>query len=477
MENKQLCTVNNERFREKYHVMAKGGWLNDPNGFCFFKGNYHIFYQYHPYSSDWGPMHWGHAISKDLVHWETLPIALYPGNEFDKDGCFSGSAIVKENQLYLIYTGHNYYDENNPENFWQTQNIAVSKDGIHFEKYPGNPVIATPPDDNSIHFRDPKVWQENDQYYMIVGSQNKEEVGRALLYQSIDLIHWSIKGEISKAISSHSEGFMWECPDFFKLNDQYVLISSPQGIESKTEKYLNLFQTGYFIGEMDYENTNFSRNEFLELDYGHDFYAAQTMLAPDGRRILIGWMSMWESEMKEKEDGWAGALTIARELILTADKKLRMCPVAEMKKLRHKQVLKKQLTLSACYVVNDLKPQQEINVTVDLVSYCGKEVAFLLLNQQQETVLKLSYSRNEEKLTMFRPGKDCYRYAHLPKANQLSLTLYLDTSSAEWFINDGSKVFTERFYEESTLRFAINTDSIVTTSLEVYNLDTDVIRY
>jgi len=160
--------LTNSGYRLGYHIAAPAGWINDPNGFCFFKGYYHIFYQYHPYSASWGPMHWGHARSQDLIHWENLPTALTPGDPEDKDGCFSGSAIVKDDRLYLIYTGHHYYPgDNDPEHFWQNQNMACSDDGITFTKYKHNPIIALPPKDNTQHFRDPKVWQIGRNYYLL----------------------------------------------------------------------------------------------------------------------------------------------------------------------------------------------------------------------------------------------------------------------------------------------------------------------
>lgn len=132
-------TVTNQRYRLNYHLMAKSGWINDPNGLSYFKGYYHIFYQYYPYDSEWGPMHWGHARSKDLVHWETLPVALTPGES--EDGCFSGSAIEYDGKLWLIYTGHHYTDPTDQEQFYEDQNLAYSTDGIHFTKYEGNPVL------------------------------------------------------------------------------------------------------------------------------------------------------------------------------------------------------------------------------------------------------------------------------------------------------------------------------------------------
>lgn len=145
----KISKVTNERFRQWYHIQTPGGWLNDPNGLCFFKGYYHVFYQFHPYSAEWGPMHWGHIRSKDLVHWEQLPIALTPGAPEDSGGCFSGSAVVKDGRLYLFYTGHNYYGDGDLDHFWENQNMAYSDDGLTFHKYAGNPLIKTPADNTS----------------------------------------------------------------------------------------------------------------------------------------------------------------------------------------------------------------------------------------------------------------------------------------------------------------------------------------
>lgn len=308
--------ITNDRYRLNYHVTAPSGWMNDPNGFSFFKGYYHIFYQYHPNSVKWGPMHWGHARSKDLVHWERLPIALRPGDSEDKDGCFSGSAIVKDDRLYLIYTGHNLKNENNSDDYWQNQNLAVSEDGITFKKCEANPIIPEPPIDNAADFRDPKIWFDNNKWFVILGSKNNKGLGRVLLYSSTDLKKWDYIGPIATAKSIDTEGYVWECPDFFKINGQDILIMSPQGIKAKDLKYRNFYQTGYLIGKFDQVTNKFVHGEFHELDYGHDFYATQTMLAPDGRRLMFAWMDMWESEMPEQADGWAGALTFPRELHL-----------------------------------------------------------------------------------------------------------------------------------------------------------------
>ena len=330
----------NKEYRLGYHIMAPANWINDPNGLIQYKGEYHAFYQHHPYDENWGPMHWGHVKSKDLVNWEHCPVALAPGDEFDKGGCFSGSAVEDDGNLVLIYTGHNYIDKEK-DIFFENQNIAVSKDGgITFEKYENNPVIAKPPVDSIHHFRDPKVWKHEDKWYMVVGNSTKDNIGRVILYTSSDLYKWDYVGTL--ATSKGELGYMWECPDFFKLGDKYVLSFSPQGIEKKDGKYPNLFQTGYIVGDYDYSNNKFEHGTFNEFDNGHDFYAVQTFLDDKGRRIAIGWMDMWESDMPTKKDGWCGALTLPRELTLSSDNKIMMNPVEELKTLREECILQEE---------------------------------------------------------------------------------------------------------------------------------------
>ena len=332
-------------------------------------------------------MHWGHARSKDLVHWESLPIAIAPDTKADEDGCFSGSAIVKDDVLYLIYTGHHYYGDGDPDHFWQTQDLAYSTDGINFTKYENNPIIALPPTDNTHHFRDPKVWQKDDFYYMILGSQGQDGHGRVITYRSKDLKDWQYLGAITKAKALATEGYMWECPDFFELAGKDVLLLSPQGIEADGQKYLNLFQTGYFVGKYDYQKNIFSHGSFTELDHGHDFYATQTMLAPDGRRLVFGWMDMWESDFPEKADGWAGALTLPRELILKDDK-LYMRPIKELSQLRTAKLASWDKNLTQKTLLCEGEKQAELELTLDSADFS------LTLNDPKTSAqIKLSFDQ------------------------------------------------------------------------------------
>lgn len=473
---KQTIALNNSRYRLGYHVMASSGWINDPNGFCYFKGYYHIFYQHHPYSAQWGPMHWGHARSKDLVHWETLPIGLTPDSPEDEDGCFSGSAIVKDDVLYLIYTGHHYYGDGDQDHFWQNQNLAYSTDGVHFTKYENNPIIATPPQDNTHHFRDPEVWQHEDTFYMILGSQAKDGLGRAILYSSSNLKQWDYLGVLDQSRDLLTEGFMWECPDFFNLAGKDILLLSPQGIQAQKEKYLNLFETGYFVGTFNYQTLDYPRGSFYELDYGHDFYATQTTLTPDGRRIVFAWMAMWESEMPEQQDGWSGALTLPRELTLKNDR-LYMTPVKELEALRIDQGQHQAFRLTGSKSLALSQAQTEILLELDLSENTQKNLTVSLVDQQQTKIISLSFDPEKQKFTLTKNNPEDARYATIQKNKKISLQLFIDTSSVEIFINQGEAVFTERYYVEDIPTLQLDSCEPVLVDTTIYALETQTVTY
>lgn len=447
----------NKRFRLGYHIMAPANWMNDPNGLVQYKGEYHVFYQHHPYDENWGPMHWGHVKSNDLVHWGHLPIALTPGDDCDKDGCFSGSAVDNDGELTLIYTGHHYTDREK-DLFFQNQNVAISKDGITFAKAGGNPVIANPPADSSHHFRDPKVWKHEDTWYMVVGNATPEQVGRVILYRSPNLRQWEYVGVLAQ--SKGDLGYMWECPDFFELGGKHVLMFSPQGVEAKGDLYKNLYQTGYLIGEYDYETNQFIYGSFTELDHGHDFYAVQTLLDDKGRRIAIGWMDMWDSAMPTKEDGWCGALTLPRELTLGKNNKIFMNPVEEVTLLRESEhPVCSNEAISGSYLVEAEEDLLELKVEIDLAQTTASSVGIRLrgINEEETTVL---YDLDSQKLVLdcSKSGKkeDGVRRTSLEAGKLLSLRVFIDRSSIEVFANDGQAAMTSRIYsKEKRLGFEL----------------------
>lgn len=293
--------------RLKYHFEPQKGWINDPNGLIFYKGKYHAFCQHYPFAPHWGQMHWGHAVSEDLLHWEELPIALYPDQPYENSGgCFSGSAVEKDGELYLIYTSVSH-------ELGQTQSVVRSKDGVTFEKYEGNPVIAHFPEEGSEDFRDPKVTWIKDAYYMVVAT-GKDGVGKILLYRSKDLLDWEYKGVL---LEGAEFGGVLECPDFFPFEDKYLLMFSQICRDTRS----TMFVYGDFDGE------TFTPISFHTPQIGPHFYAPQTFSDENGRRIIIGWLFNKDEKLNGDAD-YAGAFSIPCTLQMK-DGKLCMFPVKE----------------------------------------------------------------------------------------------------------------------------------------------------
>ena len=298
----------------QYHFTSPKGWMNDPNGLCFYNGKVHVFYQHYPDASVWGPMHWGHATTEDFVHWEHLPIALYPSEEYDcLRGCWSGSAVEKDGKLYLFYTGDS-------ASLRQTQNLVIS-DGIHFEKYAGNPIIRECPTGENLNFRDPKEIPYGDSWRMLCGTDN-DGIGRILLFASDDLIEWKY---VSTLFETKSHGGTPECPDLFRVGDKWVLMFS--AIKKQVES------TVFLVGDFDGEH--FQIEETVHPIGGEDYYAPQSFLMPDGRRIIIGWLYHW-GRKPDEDDTAAGAFSIPCE-VTWKDGRLHFFPVEEAQYLLQKE--------------------------------------------------------------------------------------------------------------------------------------------
>lgn len=432
----------NSRWTPRFHLAPPAGWMNDPNGLCWFDGYYHAFYQHHPYSPTWGPMHWGHARSRDMVTWEHLPVALAPEGPEDKDGCFSGSAVVAGDELALIYTGHKFHGEASEDNLYQVQCLATSRDGLHFARQ--GTVIDTP--EGVHHFRDPKVWRENDRWYMVVGAR-VNDIGEVQLYESEDLRSWIYRHPLAQA--GKKMGYMWECPDFFPLNDKHILMFSPQGIAAEGYQYRNLFQSGYMVGTWQDDATFRVEQPFCEMDHGHDFYAPQTFVTPDGRRIVIGWLAMWESPMPEKADGWAGMFSLPRELTLGEDGRVRMQPVKELEILRGEchacavnplsnDTVLLQANLQAAEIALELDVSRSTAEQFGLS--LGKGARIYVDDQSRRLVVERDYPEH---------GLSGYRSVPLPAVDRLNLRIWLDSSSVEVFVNEGEFTLSSRIYPDA----------------------------
>ena len=432
----------NPRWYPHYHLAARAGWINDPNGLVWFDGWYHAFYQHHPYSVQWGPMHWGHARSRDLLHWEHLPVALAPEGPEDKDGCFSGSAVVNGDELALIYTGHKFHgDASSDDNLYQVQCLATSRDGVHFSRQ--GLVLDTPA--GLHHFRDPKVWQQDGAWWMVVGARDGD-IGEVRLYRSADLREWQDAGVL--AVAGQGQGFMWECPDFFTLDGQQVLMFSPQGMTAAGFDNRNLFQSGCLVGRWQPGAPFVAHGAFRELDHGHDFYAPQSFLAPDGRRMVIGWLAMWESPMPEQQDGWAGMLSLPRELSLTADNRVQMRPARELDQLRqHWQAWPVSVLNNQQQSVMDNAETCEVLLRWDRAASSAEQYGIALGEgmrlyvdaQAQRLVLERHYPQH---------GLCGQRSVPLGDAGELTLRVFFDRSSVEVFVNDGEACLSSRIYPE-----------------------------
>lgn len=478
LDNKE--TVQKSYWYPKYHVSPQVGWMNDPNGFCYFNGEFHIFYQHHPFSPHWGPMYWGHAKSKDLVNWEHLPIALAPSEEYDKDGCFSGSAIDVNGKLYLFYTGNVWTGEDRDHDLKQVQCLAVSEDGIHFTKHEQNPIISVAPEGNihPFHFRDPKVWKKDDTYYMVLGSKTIENKGQILLYQSKDLIEWEFINVAAKAEGNF--GYMWECPDILQLNGYDVLLMSPQGMNPEGFKYHNLHQSGYCIGQLNYETGVLEHGPFELLDYGFDVYAPQSTIDDQGRRIVIAWMNMWESNMPEQNHEWAGALTLPRVVTLE-NGEIRTRPVPELETLRGEKISYENILINGESKLENLNGSSlELKITIDALdaSLFGLK---LRVNEDLGEQTSLTYDRDKQLFSFNRDqsGAGPKGVRQVPvklQNNKLHLQLFLDQSSIEVFINDGEKVMTGRIYpnEESTGIVFFSEGEVILTVVEKWNITNSI---
>lgn len=304
------------------NLKAPGNWINDPNGFIYYKGKYHLFYQYFPYAPMWGTMHWGHAVSDDMVDWEHIGIALFPTKDYDRNGVFSGSAIEVDGKLNLYYTAARYVEENRENvhvaqsKIYQSQAMISSDDGMEFDNFNNKKLIIPVINDTDIadpfECRDPKVWKEGDIYYMCLASTSHGETGVLVLFKSEDAVNWSYANRLKSA----NLGTILECPDMFKVQDKWLLICSPCGNNMDGEGYDNqpIIQPVEF--EIKSADVSIS-GEYKFLDYGFDLYAPQTNLDRDGNRVVISWVRM-ACPMKPADNPvagkqmWNGMMSIPR---------------------------------------------------------------------------------------------------------------------------------------------------------------------
>ncbi len=456
--------TNQEQHRPQVHFTPPAKWMNDPNGMVYYKGEYHFFYQYYPDSTIWGPMHWGHAVSKDLVHWEHLPIALYP----DSLGLiFSGSAVIDvnnssgfgkkggESPMVAVFTSHSMAKEKANKIDIECQSLAYSLDkGRTWTKYANNPVIKNRGDRD---FRDPKVsWNEKiKRWVVVIAVGNHVE-----FYNSKNLKDWEFGGKFGANAGAH--GGVWECPDLFSMyskeeqKTKWILIVNINPGAPNTGS-----GTQYFIGDFDGKNfiNDNSPDKTLWFDYGKDNYAGVTFSnAPDNRRILIGWMSNWQYATTVPTVAWRSATTIPRILSLhkTSDGlHIYQNPVSELKLLRNGSneiqpiILKDFKTIEITTAIN------EFDLSFDLEKTNAKSFGIELSNLKNEKV-EIGYDVATKQFYADRSGsgqtnfsKDFAGKFYAPrstKSNILKMHIVVDVASAELFADDGSVTMTTIFF-------------------------------
>lgn len=437
-----------EQFRPQYHFSPPANWMNDPNGMVYFEGEYHLFYQHYPDGNVWGPMHWGHAISADLIHWEHLPIAIYP----DELGwIFSGSAVVdwentsglgtgNQPPMIAIYTYHLDSGEKAGRDDYQTQGIAYSNDkGRTWTKYENNPVLSNP---GIKDFRDPKVtWQEESESW-IMSLAVKDKIS---FYTSSNLLEWTYQSDFNPEWAAY--GGVWECPDLFPLTtetgqEKWVLLVSinPGGPNGGSA-------TQYFVGDFDGKAFTTETTEVKWLDYGTDNYAGVTwsdVPKEDGRRLFLGWMSNWLYANEVPTEVWRSAMTVPRTLELLVkddDFSIASRPVVELEKLR-----------------SSTKEQEGklINLESDLLEIelesLGSDFELLFSNDQGDQLLiskigdDIFFDRTQSGLIDFSAQFPAIHQIPLLGIQVGDIRIFLDRSSIEIFINDGESVITELIF-------------------------------
>ncbi|MFN8354228.1 MAG: glycoside hydrolase family 32 protein [Spirosomataceae bacterium] len=451
-----------EQHRPQFHFSPAKGWMNDPNGLVYYEGEYHLFYQHYPDSTVWGPMHWGHAVSTDLVHWQHLPIALYP----DSLGyIFSGSAVVDSTNtsgfgkngimpLVSIFTIHNMEWEKAGRKDRESQGIAYSLDkGRTWTKYAGNPVLKNKGD---VDFRDPKVfWYAPTKRWIMPLA-----VGEHLeIFASPDLKNWEKTGEFGQNEGAH--GGVWECPDLFPLKtkegvEKWILIQNMgRGAVNGGSG------TQYFVGTFDgktFKNDNPS-NQVLWLDYGADNYAGVTWFgAPNNRRLFIGWMSNWDDYANTVPTStWRSALTVPRELSLVGTPeglRLHQVPVKEVEQLWGSSKGIQKQAISQEVEVDNQGVEKDVTLTFDIESSTAQQVGFELRNSKNEK-LRFGYDVPTKQLFIDRTQSGKINFsAKFPKKHTapylvgktLTIRALIDNSAIEVFIDGGRAAFTEVFF-------------------------------
>ena len=447
-----------EQYRPQFHFSPKTSWMNDPNGMIYYKGVYHLFFQYYPDSTVWGPMHWGHATSKNLIHWQEQPVALYP----DSLGyIFSGSAVLDRNNtsgfgkngkapLVAIFTHHDPVAAKEGKIDYQVQSLAYSLDnGKTWTKYKGNPVLKNP---GIIDFRDPKVmWYEQGKKW-IMTLAIKDHIG---FYSSSNLKDWKEESKFGKELGAH--GGVWECPDLLTFNHNgknvWVLIVNlnPGGPNGGSA-------TQYFVGDFNGKEFIATHTDTRWLDYGPDEYAGVTWSNTGNRNIFYGWMSNWLYGQEVPTKRWRSAMTIPRDLSLQqvgSEIYVASTPAAEMKQIQKGGTwwagLRTEKPILLKNLANEYGTPCRIDLSLDQIAEYSLRFSN---NEGEELVVGYDKNKNQFFVDRTKSGKVDFHKEFAAKhvapriatGEKTNMTLIVDVSSIELFADNGLTVMTSIFF-------------------------------
>jgi len=464
-----------DRHRPRFHLMPPSLWLNDPNGPLHFKGQYHLFYQYAPQISNFATKYWGHAVSTDLVHWKNLGIALAPtpGGP-DKNGCWTGSAVVVNGVPTIVYTGGTWSAESERAErakgiIPERQLVAVAADPndpdlIKWNKIPENPVLGAPPGGiKAVGWRDPSVWREDDAWYMTIGCGELGKGGIALLYSSKDIKHWSYLHPLATAKPNPNQdtnrpfSSMWECPDFFLLKDKPFLLVAAG----------NRYLTGIYVDH------RFDQQNEGRIDFGSAAYAQKTMEDQNGRRIWWAWLHEKRIAEAQVAAGWAGVMSLPKLLTLRNDGMLGVEPIHELEDLRrnHKKISGQKIEPNGPLLLEDIDGDcVEIQAEIDLgdAHQAGMRVRAAKDGSEQTLI---GYDRDKQELFSDTTGSSTdpatasglgFRRNRgiesgqviLAQGEPLRLRMYIDASVIETFAN-GRASISDRVYPTNAATLGI----------------------
>ena len=385
------------RWHNRFHIEMPFGLINDPNGLCYYNGEYHIFFQWNPLGTVHKNKCWGHTATRDFVNYAMPTLAMHPTDEHDKDGCYSGCGLSENGNLRVFYTC-NAKDEQGVRTAAQRFGTYMIKEGAIRKDE-----IAVPhnPPGFTAHFRDPYVFYRNGQKYFVLGAQTEKERGCVLVYREKEG-KWELLGELkTKTTDSEKKfGYMWECPALLKFGEYDVLMFCPQGIEAHDYKYQNEYQSGYFAGHASFDSMELYHGRFQELDCGFDFYAPQ-VFAHEGRHILLGWMGMpdHDADYPTAEKGWLFSLTMPRVLTLRQGH-IFSKPAKELKALRMEESAVDIDAQETQTVSASLGEGAEI--LLDIAMGKAHNIELSLNYGLEKTVIR--YERSEQLLTIDRTG-------------------------------------------------------------------------